>query len=52
MKFRLAATAVVVVPRKVAVQVAEYAHKILDGDKAGSRNLYEKLGIPFDKTVE
>lgn len=43
---------VVVVPRKVAVQVAEYAHKILDGDKAGRRNLYQKLGIPFDKTVE
>jgi 4-hydroxy-4-methyl-2-oxoglutarate aldolase len=43
---------VVVVPRKVARQVAEFAHGILEKDKAGRRNLYEKLGIPLDKTVE
>jgi 4-hydroxy-4-methyl-2-oxoglutarate aldolase len=43
---------VVVVPRKVAQQVAEYAHNVLVGDKAGRRKLYEKLGIPFDPTVE
>jgi hypothetical protein len=43
---------VVVVPRKVARQVAEYAHNVLVGDKAGRRKLYEKLGIPFDPTVE
>jgi hypothetical protein len=42
----------VVVPRKVARQVAEYAHNVLEGDKAGRRKLYEKLGIPFDPTVE
>ncbi|HER08223.1 MAG TPA: RraA family protein [Bacteroides sp.] len=43
---------VIVVPRKVAVEVAEYAQKVLEGDKAGRRSLYEKLGIPFDQTVE
>ena len=43
---------VVVVPRKVARQVAEFAHNVLVGDKAGRRKLYEKLGIPFDPTVE
>ncbi len=43
---------VIVVPRKVARQVAEFAHEVLEKDKAGRRNLYEKLGIPFDKTVE
>jgi 4-hydroxy-4-methyl-2-oxoglutarate aldolase len=43
---------VIVVPRKVARQVAEYAHNVLEGDKAGRRKLYEQLGIPFDQTVE
>ena len=43
---------VVVVPREHASQVAEYAHEILKGDKAGRKALYEKLGIPLDKTVE
>lgn len=43
---------VVVVPRKVARQVAEFAHGILEKDKAGRRNLYQKLGIPFDQTVK
>lgn len=43
---------VVVVPRKVARQVAEFAHGILVKDKAGRKKLYESLGIPFDKTVE
>lgn len=43
---------VIVVPRKHAKQVAEYAHKILEKDKAGRRNLYEKLGMPMDRTVE
>ncbi|MFW5757007.1 MAG: hypothetical protein ACOCWK_10410, partial [Tangfeifania sp.] len=43
---------VVVVPRKVARQVAEYAHGVLEKDKAGRRSLYESLGIPLDKTVK
>jgi 4-hydroxy-4-methyl-2-oxoglutarate aldolase len=43
---------VVVVPRKVARQVAEYAHGILVKDKAGRKQLYESLGIPLDPTVE
>lgn len=42
---------VVVVPREYAVPVAEYPRKILDGDKAGRKNLYEKLKRPLDKTV-
>ena len=42
---------VVVVPREHARLVAEYAHEILSGDKKGRRALYEKLGIPLDKTV-
>ncbi len=43
---------VVVVPRKVAKQVAEFAHGILEKDKAGRRKLYESLGMPMDRTVE
>lgn len=43
---------VIVVPRAVAEQVAKYASKILEGDKAGRRSLYESLGIPLDKTVK
>jgi len=43
---------VIVVPRKVAKQVALYAQKILDNDKQGRRNLYEKLGLPMDQTVK
>jgi regulator of RNase E activity RraA len=43
---------VVVVPRSVAPQVAGFARKILDKDKAGRRNLYKSLGIPSDRTVE
>lgn len=43
---------VVVVPRVHAQQVAEFARGILNSDKQGRRNLYEQLGIPFDKTVE
>ncbi len=43
---------VVVVPRKVAKQVAEFAHGILVKDKAGRKKLYESLGIPLDDTVE
>ncbi len=43
---------VVVVPRRVAREVALYARKVVEGDKKGRRALYEKLGIPLDKTVK
>lgn len=43
---------VVVVPRKVAKQVAEFAQAILDKDKAGRLNLYKSLGLPLDNTVK
>lgn len=43
---------VIVVPRNVAEQVAKYAAEILIKDKAGRRNLYERLGKPLDKTVK
>lgn len=43
---------VVVVPRKVAGEVAQHAHNILKKDKAARKNLYEKLGIPLDNTVK
>ncbi|MBN2505331.1 MAG: RraA family protein [Verrucomicrobia bacterium] len=42
---------VIVVPRAQAEAVARYARRILDGDKAGRRNLYEKLGLPVDDSV-
>ncbi len=43
---------VIVVPRRVAVEVAEHAQGVLKNDKAGRRRLYEKLGIPLDNTVK
>lgn len=43
---------VVVVPRRVALQVAEHAHAVLKKDKVGRRGLYEALGRPLDATVE
>ena len=43
---------VIVVPRAHAEEVAAYARATLDGDKAGRRNLYERLGLPLDKSVE
>jgi regulator of RNase E activity RraA len=43
---------VIVVPRVKAVDVARYAQKILAGDKAGRRGLYEKLGLPADESVK
>lgn len=43
---------VVVVHRKAAPDVARFARTILEKDKAGRRNLYKRLGIPTDKTVE
>jgi regulator of RNase E activity RraA len=43
---------VLVVPRAVVADVARYAKRILEGDKDGRRKLYEKLGLPKDKSVE
>jgi 4-hydroxy-4-methyl-2-oxoglutarate aldolase len=43
---------VIVVPREKAVAVAKYALKILQGDKNGRRDLYNKMNIPSDKSVE
>jgi 4-hydroxy-4-methyl-2-oxoglutarate aldolase len=43
---------VVVVPRAHAADVAKYAKKILDDDKAGRRKLYERLGLPQDDSVK
>jgi regulator of RNase E activity RraA len=43
---------VLVVPRGEAAEVARYARRILEGDKDGRRKLYEKLGLPKDKSVE
>jgi regulator of RNase E activity RraA len=43
---------VIVVPRQVAEQVAINAQIILKKDKAGRKNLYEKLGLPLDETVK
>jgi 4-hydroxy-4-methyl-2-oxoglutarate aldolase len=43
---------VIVVPREKAAAVAGYSHKILDGDKGARRDLYKKMNIPTDKSVE
>ena len=43
---------VAVVPRAKAEVVAQAARKILDGDKAARRRLYQKLGRPDDFTVK
>ena len=43
---------VVVVPRRVAAEVARYSRRILEGDKAGRRTLYQQLGRPADPSVE
>jgi regulator of RNase E activity RraA len=43
---------VVVVPRAVAADVAGYARKILDADKAGRRELYRELNLPEDPSIE
>ena len=42
---------VVVVPRKVAFEVAKYATQELNKDKTGRRKLYEDAGLPLDDTV-
>lgn len=43
---------VVVVPRKVAEEVAKNAQAVLKGDKAGRLRLYKRLGMPLDSTVK
>jgi len=43
---------VVVVPRAKAEAVAAYARKIMDGDKAGRRDLYKRLGLKPDPSVK
>ena len=43
---------VVVVPRAHAEAVARHARRILEGDKAARRKLYEKLGLPPDDSVK
>jgi len=43
---------VVVVPRVVAGQVAKFAQKILDQDKAGRIELYKSLNMELDNTVK
>lgn len=42
---------VVVVPRKAARDVAKYARREHDADKAARRRLYEELGMELDESV-
>lgn len=42
---------VIVVPRAHALEVARYAHKVIEGDKQGRRGLYKQLGLPDDASV-
>lgn len=43
---------VIVVPRAHAKEVAEYARAVIEGDKAGRRNLYKHLGLEPDDSVK
>ncbi len=42
---------VIVVPRAHAEDVARFARMVIDNDKAARTKLYEKLGMPKDKSV-
>ncbi len=42
---------VIVVPRAHALEVARYAHKVIEGDKNARRGLYKQLGLPEDRSV-
>ncbi len=42
---------VIVVPRKVAFDVATYAHQELRNDKASRRRMYEEMGRDLDSSV-
>ena len=43
---------VIVVPRQHGEEVAAYARAVMEGDKAGRRRLYKKLGLPEDGSVK
>lgn len=43
---------VIVVPRKLARDVARWAQRENVGDRAGRRKLYQQLGRPLDETVQ
>lgn len=43
---------VIVVPRERAEEVAQFAREIIQKDKEARRQLYRKVGLPTDKTVE
>jgi 4-hydroxy-4-methyl-2-oxoglutarate aldolase len=42
---------VIVVPRAMAVDVAQYAHQELANDKVGRRKIYQAIGMELDDTV-
>jgi regulator of RNase E activity RraA len=42
---------VIIVPRALAEEVAKYAKEMIEKDKAARTKLYEKLGLPKDKSV-
>jgi 4-hydroxy-4-methyl-2-oxoglutarate aldolase len=42
---------VIVVPRAQALEVARYAHKVIEGDKKSRRELYKELRLPEDASV-
>jgi 4-hydroxy-4-methyl-2-oxoglutarate aldolase len=46
------ADGVVVVPREQAERVARFARAILEKDKGARKQLYEKVGMPSDRTVK
>lgn len=46
------ADGVVVVPRERAEEVAAFARAIIVNDKGARKQLYEKTGLPLDKTVK
>ena len=43
---------IVVVPQEIAEEVAPHAIAILIADMRGRRRLYERLGMPYDATVD
>ena len=43
---------VLVIPQEIAAEVADRAYKIQQKDRINRRLTFEKLGIPFDETVE
>jgi len=43
---------VIVVPRKIALEVAKYGHQEHTSDKAGRRALYQDLGMQLDESVQ